>query len=181
MGQPNAITAAGELFDYGIQTEGSNIRCHVAPGTRNIFVFRTDLAVALLPGRYEVRPAFQAGVKGPTAKGYLVPWRDVPDIRRLKWESCRWWERFDLHQSTSAKGRQAVVVVIDLLRSGRFPLWISAEESERAELQLHGTDVLLWGRWKIQVKCDWKAGDPEEGGSGNLFLQIAERNPLKRR
>lgn len=173
-------TKPAELFDYGIQTEQSDIRCHVAPGTRSIFVFRTADAIALLPGSYELRDAFQNGIKGRTAQGYIIPWKDVPDIRRVRWRTYPWWEKFSQAQSTSEKGASAVWVASELLRSGRFPLWVAAAESERLDLQIRGTDILLWGRWKIQVKCDWKAGDRDEGGSGNLFFQIAERNPLKR-
>ena len=169
------------LFDYGIKTENSDIRCHVAPGTRCIFVFRTQAALGLPLSRYQLRDAFQTGVNGRTAQGYVVPWRDVPDIRRVRWVKVPWWERFNQKQTTSEKGKHAVWVVSELLQQGRIPLWVlSPYESEQTELQIKGTDLLLWARWRIQVKCDWLAGDVEDGGSGNLFLQVAERNPLRR-
>jgi len=177
MGQPSQV----KLFDYGIMLEDSDIRCHVAPGTRSAFVFQTASARSILPGHYRIQDAFQPGIAGRTAAGYLVPWRDIPDIRRIRWTSEPWWERFSENQTTSEKGASAVSVAQDLLRIGRMPLWTSvAGESQSSHLQIKGTDILLWGRWKIQVKCDWKAGDKGElgVGSGNLFLQIAERNPL---
>ena len=36
--------------------------------------------------------------------------------------------------------------------------------------------IVVNGKWRIQVKCDYDAGP---GGTGNLFLQTAECNPLK--
>ena len=41
-------TIAPSLVDHGIQTEDSDIRCHVAPGTQNIFVFQTAAAQAFI-------------------------------------------------------------------------------------------------------------------------------------
>jgi len=180
VGEPSI--AQPRLYDYGIQTENSDIRCHVAPGTRLIFVFQTASALALDLAKYKKVPAYQPGVQYPTAEGYLVPPSDIPDIRVLRWNSNGWWSGFDEKASTSDKGAKAVAVVSTLLRSGRFPLWLSvAQESGRLEVQRGGTDILLWGRWKIQVKCDFWAGKASDGsGTGNLFLQVAELNPLRR-
>lgn len=178
MGEP---VPAGCLFEYGIHLENSDIRCHVGPAARSIFVFRTALASALLPGKYRKAYAGQPGVEGPTGLGYLVPWRDVPDIRAVAWSSVPWWEWFDFHETTSEKGKKAVGVTAELMRLGRFPLWLdNGVESKDVSVQIRGTDMIIFGRWRIQVKCDWLAGDVKDGGSGNLFLQIAERNPLRR-
>jgi hypothetical protein len=177
MGQPS-VNHQPRLHDYGIQTEDSDIRCHVAPGTRSIFVFRTATVLSLLNGRHTEALAGQAGVSYPTGKGYLVSWRQVPDIRRIQWNSFPWWDRFKRDQTTSEKGAHAVWVCTELMRLGRFPLWVEAKESERAQVQLKGTDIVLWGRWKIQVKCDFYAGDGVSG-TGNLFIQTAELNPLR--
>jgi hypothetical protein len=66
------------------------------------------------------------------------------------------------------------------MKRGRFPFWLDATEDERQNVQILGTDILVFARKKVQVKCDYKAGDKPEG-SGNLFLQRAERNPLRHR
>lgn len=179
MGQPSL--GQPELFEHGIQTENADIRCHVAPKTRLVFVFRTAPLLDLDLEQYAVGWAGQPGVTYKTGKGYLVPFKDIPDLRILRWHSAPWWDAFSPDQLPQEKGRLAVDVASELLRDGRFPLWHGyAKDSDRLEVQHGGTDILLWGRWKIQVKCDYFAGPKDAGGTGNLFLQTAERNPLRR-
>ena len=114
--------------------------------------------------------------------GCPVPTEAFPDLRmRSKFTSRPWWEVFNPKQTTSQKGDNAVSVATELMRKGHFPLWGEGKPTSRIELEIHGTDVLLWGKWRIQVKCDYNAGKGEDGsGTGNIFLQTAERNPLKR-
>ena len=165
-----------ELFEYGIHTEKSDIRCHVAPFTRLIFVFRTAAALGLDLTKYPIRSAYQKGVSYRTSEGWLVPPQDIPDLRIIHWHSTPWWE--DFSEDDEHKGDKAVKVAADLLKAGRFPLWLHhAEDSQRVEVQKGGTDIMLWGKWRIQVKCDYRAGP---GGTGNLYLQKAELNPLQR-
>lgn len=174
--------AAPALFEYGIQTEDSDIRCHVAPATKLIFVFQTKSALSLDLSKYPLRPAYQPDVDYRTSEGWCVPWNDIPDIRMLRWHSIPWWDTFENLEKTTDKGIAASRVAEGLLLSGRFPLWpVNAKESLRLSVQKGGTDILLWGKWKIQVKCDFRAGPKELGGTGNIFLQKAEINPLKRR
>lgn len=171
-----------ELFEHGIFAENSDIRAHVAPGTRSVYVCRTQLLqdhIRLNPDKYRIVGAGQIGVAGQTSKGYAVVWSEIPDIRRIRWDSGRWWERFSQNDSTTTKGKKACGVVGDLLRLGRFPLWYvqPAVDSKVVSLQHKGTDLLLCDQWRIQVKCDWNAG---EGGTGNLYIETHERNPLRR-
>jgi hypothetical protein len=93
-----------------------------------------------------------------------------------------WWQRFREDQSSTEKGKHAVDVAIEALRAGKFPLWVyDARETEQTNLQIKGTDLMLTVQWKIQVKCDYWAGRGDDGqGTGNLYLQVAELNPLKR-
>lgn len=182
MGQPYLTHGQPSLFPHGIQTENSHIRCHVAPLTRKIFVFQTAVVLPLIwSGKYEKRTAGQAGVAYKTAEGYVIPTEDIPDLRTIYWAEAEWWERFDEGQSTSQKGKHAVDVVRGLLEIGRFPLWAIGYETKQVDLQIKGTDILVSGQWRIQVKCDYKAGKASDGtGTGNLFLQVAELNPLRR-
>ena len=169
-------TIAPSLVEHGIQTEDSDIRCHVAPGTRTIFVFRTAAALSIMEAAVE-RAASQPGVVGVTARGRVVQWHAIPGIRRLRWESVEWWTWFSRDQSTTEKGRNAVLVVQRLLGAGRFPIWCGyVGESLDVDIQISGTDLIVAGHWRIQVKCDYDAGP---GGTGNLFLQTAECNPLR--
>ena len=58
--------------------------------------------------------------------------------------------------------------------------WLDAAEDERENVQIQGTDILVFSRKRVQVKCDYRCGD-RPLGTGNVFLQRAERNPLKHR
>lgn len=165
------------LIEYGIHTEDSDIRAHCSPSTMKVYVYRTKAGLeALSKKEYKVKPAFQPGVSGPTATGWLVPPGDIPGLRTIPLGPT-WWKKFHKEDSTSNKGKAAVELVVELLKIGHFPLWISAGESSDSDVQIKGTDIVIFARKKIQVKCDWHAGDPSK--SGCLFLQQSERNPLK--
>jgi hypothetical protein len=122
-----------------------------------------------------LRPAFQSGVQGKTAEGWLVKIEWIEDVRRVRYQSWGKWEMFIPTLSTTDKGKLAVECVLSAMRLGRFPMWIDASEDDRENVQIHGTDILVFARKKVQVKCDYRAGE-----TGNLFLQRAERNPLRR-
>lgn len=189
MGQPSV--AQPFLYESGIQTENSDIRCHVSPVTRLAFIFRTAELLKLDLSKYREAFGYQPGVRGVTGKGRLVPLRDIPDLRVVQWWVEPWWAGWPPKDGgTSEKGSRAVDVASRLMHAGRFPVWFStAVDSARIEVQRGGTDILLWGKWRVQVKADYDAG-PKDGplvekypvcrGSGNLFIQTAERNPLKR-
>ncbi len=85
------------------------------------------------------------------------------------------WETFTPELTTSQKGKLAVRVVCYLMKVGRFPLWINAEESQDREVQISGADIVVCCNRRVQVKCDYYAGP--RPGTGNLFLQKAECNP----
>lgn len=171
-----------ELFDYGIHNEASNIRAHVAPASTTLFVFPTICAVQIMKN-YPKVPAFQQGVEGATAVGYLVPPKAIPYIRCLQIGTNR-LDGFVPNLSTTEKGDRAVKVVNDFLMGGRFPLWLEGAFVTDKEIQITGTDIVVQGKWKIEVKCDYWAstekGEPIAGCTGNLYLQILERNPLKK-
>lgn len=183
MGQPG-IAEQPRLYEHGIQTENSDIRCHVAPGTHCIFVFQTSAILELELTKYRKVYARQDGVSYRTSEGYIVPPGDIRDIRIFNGGSEPWWEAFDpdpLKETTTTKGKKAEAVVERMLRAGRFPLWPSnVKGSMRIEAQHAGIDILLHGMWRIQVKCDFWAGTKEKGGTGNLYFETAELNPLKR-
>lgn len=168
---------SAELFDSGIHTENSDIRAHVSVVGRCIYVFPTLNGIAAMEACEDVRSAGQPGVVGVTALGKVVPWRSIEGIRQLQFVSWPKWEEFREDMTTSQKGSLAVECVIASMRIGRFPFWLNATEDQRQNIQIKGTDIVVFCKKKIQVKCDWKAG---EGGTGNIYLQFSERNPLKR-
>lgn len=170
---------SAELFEHGIQNENSDVRAHVCPMAKTVYVFRTKFALPIMEKFREGR-ASQPGVNGQiTGVGRCVPVDAIPDVRKLAYRSRPWWDEFVPNLSTSVKGKLAIAVVIELLRLGRFPLWIyDGQESDSTKLQILGTDLLVYHKSRIQVKCDL-AGGVGIGCTGNLFLQTAERNPLR--
>lgn len=165
-----------DLVEYGIHTENSDIRAHVAVNAGRVYVFWTKFGVEVCKtGKYKLKEAYQPGVSYPTARGYLVPWYDIPGIVPIGARSIIEQQRFDENESTSVKGEKASRVVEWLLRAGWFPLPALPIVSDDIQIQRSGIDLIVRGSWRIQVKCDYRGG---EGGTGNLFLQIEERNPF---
>ena len=170
------------LFDFGIHNEASNIRAHVAVLARTLYVFPTLCAVRVMK-QYRTLEAFQPGVTGATAVGHCVPPDAIENIRKLRIAEARLSDfREDL--PTGAKGDKAVAIVEAYLKAGRFPLWIESEFIDSPAIQRTGTDLIVNSKWRIEVKCDFRASDargqPHERCTGSLYLQIAERNPLRK-
>lgn len=174
---------SAELFDYGIHNESSDIRAHVGMLTNRVYVFSTADGKRVFKEwkdrKEQSLPAYQLGVETPTAWGFAVPWNSIPNIKVVKFPR-EWAIDFSFTSLTTEKGRVAVDIVTKLLKQGSFPLWIEGIECQDREINISGTDIIVKGKWKIQVKCDAKCGHREYGGSGNLYLQICEANPLKR-
>lgn len=166
-----------ELIQYGIHTENSDIRAHVSPVNWAVYIFQTFAGVdAIQAHNPPLRTATQPGVTGATAEGWLVKLEWIDDLRRRQYYSWPHWAEFQPSLSTSRKGELAVKCVVDLMKIGRFPLWIDAGETDAENIQIAGTDIVLFCRKKIQVKCDYRSGH-KPNGTGNFFLQKAERNP----
>ena len=172
------------LVSYGIQNEQSDIRAHVCPHVRRVYVFPTQCGRDALPQGIET-PAHQNGVVGRTA---LVRWVPIKAIRHCASVglSDEVWQYVDfhLHDDLSTKGRKAVSLVAGMLKVGLFPLPLGGGEAQIIEpkhLQVRGQDIFVTiqkQQLRVQVKCDYKSGERRLGGTGNLCLQIAERNPL---
>jgi hypothetical protein len=178
VGQPSLDA---DLFEYGILTEASDIRAHVSVVNQTIYVFPTENGrAAVRTGKYRLVPAGQPGVDGATATGWIVPPDDIEDMRKLRYASWpQWCEFVRVKDDTTTKGSLAVRCVVDAMRLGRFPFWLHAAEDDRENVQIAGTDIVVFCRKRVQVKCDWAAGD-KPMGTGHLFLQKSERNPLKK-
>jgi hypothetical protein len=170
----------GDLYKYGIEEEQSDIRAHVSFRGRCVTVFRTEDILRLVTvNEYRHRPACQPGVNGPTAMGYLVPIVDVDPRYILTSEVCP-WDRFnDESLDLGQRGKNAVAVVKAAIKNNQFPMWVCGIVETDKEIDIQGTDIVVHARRRIQVKCDWLACPKENGGTGNLFIQTHERNPLK--
>lgn len=73
----------------------------------------------------------------------------------------------------------AVVCVRAAIVANKFPLWVCGKVNGDKELDIRGTDIIVSARRHIQVKYNAPAYLQEEGGTGNLFVQTHECNPLK--
>lgn len=165
------------LFEYGIYTESSDIRAHVSGVNKTLYVFPTHNGIeAIQKYTPPLVDAGQPGVIGRTASGWLVNLEWIKDIRTIKFFSWSGWNLYVPQMSTTEKGKLAVRCVVEVMKLGRFPFWLDASEDERQNVQIAGTDIVVFCKKKVQVKCDWRAGE-----TGNLFLQKAERNPLRMR
>jgi hypothetical protein len=166
---------APPLSQYGIHTEQSDIRAHVSVINQSVYVFPTSAGVAAVREHNPpIRSATQPGVMGSTAEGWLVRPEWINGLQIIKPKRIQ-WETFTPELTTSQKGKLAVRVVCYLMKVGRFPLWINAEESQDRDVQLSGADIVVCCKRRVQVKCDYYAGP--RPGTGNLFLQKAECNP----
>ena len=129
----------------------------------------------------QTRMAFQPGFQHPTAVGSIVKPESIDNLKSIPIADWR-FDGFTEDLSTSEKGNRAVLIVQDLLKAGAFPLWVEGEFIKDTQIQIKGTDVIVKGQWKIEVKCDFRASEkrrlPDPRCTGNLFLQTAECNPL---
>ena len=179
-------TNCNSLYNFGIQNEASDVRAHVCPLVQKIYVFPTEEGRKTLHrGQWKKRTAYQPGVNGATALGYLVPPFAIPRCIALEVRVCTWDAiGFDENDDTTDKGNKAVRLVRAMILNGLFPLpWKvnNLDVVEEKSVQIDGDDIIVTiGSFTthIQVKCDYRGGDKSLGGTGNLFLQIAERNPL---
>lgn len=169
------------LTDYGIQNENSDIRIHVCPTVRRVYLYETASVQDILEN-YPERPAYQVidGESVLTAKGRIVPVSAIPDCREIALPAAL-WQAYPIkdEDSTSRKGSQAVELVRAAISRRYIVLPISAAVITDVDMQIDGTDIMVMCRLRIQVKCDFKGGSKALGGTGNLYLQTAECNPLK--
>ena len=166
------------LHNYGILNEESDYRIHVCFKPGYAYIFRTEAGrFVCASGEFQTRKAFQPGVNGATANGYIVPPNKIPGCEQVKIPSDIMNKlRCAETESTSAKGDKAVLCAMSMLERGLFPLSIKTSFVKEEDIQRKGVDLIVISRTKIEVKCDYNGGT---GGTGNLYLQIAERNPLK--
>jgi len=171
-------SADNSLVVYGIEQEKSDLRVHVSVMGRCVYIYPTQNAIERIKAyKYPKGSAFTNGQK--TGLGYLVPPHDIPGVRTIDVpDEILAQINFDPRDNTSMKGNKAVSVVRTLLLRGLFPLDSVSEIVEEKDMQISGWDITVKLNFRIQVKCDWKCG-LGDGCTGNLFIQIAERNPNK--
>lgn len=183
MGKRTAAIGNTQLVEYGIYNEGSDIRAHVCVDAGRVYVFPTANAVKLVGIQdYPLVPTKTRvnGVHTITAKGYLVPPGDIEGCESIKIPKA-WMKKvaFSKDDSPTEKGEKAVKIVKGLIKRGMFPFHPDGKEVSDFNLQVEGLDVIVTMSARIQVKCDYQGGPRWHGGTGNLYLQTAECNPLR--
>lgn len=165
------------LHKYGIMNEESDYRIHVCFKPGRAYIFRTDAGRFVCEsGEFQTRKAYQSGVNGATANGYIVPPNKIPGCEGVKIPSDIISKINCIEtDSTSVKGDKAVLCAMTMLERGLFHISIKTSFINAKDIQRKGVDLIVVSRTKIEVKCDYNGGP---GGTGNLYLQIAERNPL---
>lgn len=165
------------LANYGIHTEQSHYRFHVCFKTGMAYIYKTQNGAQCCDNRFRKVSARQPGVSYATAEGYLVPPARIPGCREMKIPKA-FLDRVQCvpTDTTSEKGRKAVWVARMMFLRGMVPLSVSSEEVVAADMQLSGTDIIIKQNARVQVKCDFDGGS---AGTGYLFLQVAELNPLR--
>lgn len=166
------------LVEHGIQTEQSDIRAHVSVSDKTVYIFSTARALKVIDENdWKPRDVFSNvnGEQIKTAIGYLAP-VDILKPRKIHVPEVIDSAGFVVggYKTTSDKGRKAQRAIELMLERGLFPLPVSPQIVSNVEMQRSGYDLIVHGQWKIEVKCDWRIGE-----TGNVFLQIAESNPLK--
>lgn len=166
------------MFEFGILNEESDYRVHICFKEGCAYLFRTESGRrACQSGLFKKRQAFQQGVAGATAVGYIVPPTQIEGCKRVQVPTAIIQDVKCVEtDSTSAKGNKAVECVKRMFLLGLLPISIDTKFIEEKDLQIKGVDIVVIAKTKIEVKCDFNGGLK---GTGNLFLQIAERNPLK--
>jgi hypothetical protein len=110
----------------------------------------------------------------------LVPPQDIKECKGIVIPE-RWIQEvgFKKNDTPTEKGNKAIEIVMKLLKGGWFPLSLFPQVITDMDMQIEGTDLIVRAERRIQVKCDYDGGPKTYGGTGNLFLQIAECNPFQ--
>jgi hypothetical protein len=167
------------LVPYGIQTERSDLRAHVCILARALYVYPTRCGVACLSDpRWREVPAKTGALV--TAMGRLVPPTAINECMRVDIpDSLIVHANIQETQSTTEKGTRAMHLVAAMIRDALFPFPLDPTIITDTNMQFEGLDIVVATRVRIQVKLDFRGGERELGGTGNLFLQTAECNPTR--
>lgn len=169
------------LVPYGIQTDKSDYRAHVCPRDQAVYVFETSRMASFVGlNIFGKIPARQKGVQGVSGYGYTVPLKCVPwclgvEIPKDLQIPVERWETMD----TIGKGDSSVdtvkaMVERELIRFGR-PSEVHKVPKGSLDAQWLLGDLVVGLR--VEVKCDLPGGMM---GTGNLYIQTEEKNPLSK-
>jgi len=176
------MIANTRLVDYGIQSCESEYTVHVCPKSGKVYVFRTQIGQELARTHLYLEKSVWTKLPGnkrcETAKGYPVPWNHFAGIRfyDIPDDLLRTHGKLE-KASTSQKGGWAEQVFQKMCEHGLIDHDTTSATVDDLDRQIRGIDVEVQAP-TYQVKYDGPGGHKEFGGTGNLFLQTQECNPL---
>lgn len=181
--QVKPVSGNTRLVSASILDEESDFRVHVGYKAQHIYVFSTldgKKAYERADGILPLKSGSQPGVGGKTFEGYPVPIGFIDDVQSIL-IPIDIYQKFPIYRelTTTERGLRATCIVFEMLKRQLIKLPIVVNVIDDKDLQIRGTDIIVSSKLKIQVKCDYLAGERGFGGSGNLFLQKAECNPRK--
>jgi hypothetical protein len=164
------------LIEYGIQTEESDYRLHIAFAHARAYFFPTGSGKrAIAQGLGKPFMASQPGVSFTTGVGRKVQWQEIEDCIEIQfpptWLADVRCKRTD---STSEKGRKAIIIAKKIILNGMLSIPLQSREITEKQIQVKGKDLIVTGQASIEVKCDYFAA------KNGICLQTAECNPLGR-
>lgn len=170
-----------QLIEHGIMQDESDYRVHVGFKVGRLYIFPTESGKkAVQSGRYPTTNAGQPGVNFITSEAVKVPWHEIKGCEEVEIPSALLWAaKCKRSEDTSAKGKKALCIVKMMQQAGLLPIPFAVTEVREASMQIAGVD-LATRPITIQVKCDFNCGAKEEGGTGNLYIETHECNPLGR-
>lgn len=161
-------------YNHGIHDEQSDYRIHVCFGEGYVYFFRTiDGHNACQSGKFRMVEGRQSGVSFATSTGYVVPPSAIENLRIKIPDYIMDSLKPNKNDDTSINGRKAEKCVMAMIQDGHILIPNQPYPVTEKSKQLAGIDIEIYSR--IQVKCDYSGGID---GTGNLFLQISESNPL---
>ncbi len=80
--------------------------------------------------------------------------------------------------SLSQKGAMAEYICQEMIEQGLIPIQINIKQVNKKKWQIKGLDLISEKPITIQVKCDYRGGNLDVGGTGYLYIQTHERNPF---
>jgi len=177
-----------DMIAYGIQNEESDLRVHVCPLIKRVYIFPTEEGrKAIKNNDFELVQGYQQNYNEATSEGYLGSPDKIKKCAEVKIRNIAWKHvKFNENEDTSQKGEKATRLVKNMLINGLLPLPLESKIIKNKDLQLKGTDILIkknalkHDKLLLQIKCDYKGGRKELGGTGHLFLQTAEKNPFNK-
>jgi hypothetical protein len=163
----------------GGQCEDIDYHIHVSYTTQRVYVFSTKIGRWLIHlWRQREKPKTVRIGDLERARGYAIPISYFPCHASV----CipqKIYSKYHIgyEMSTGRKGQLAMEIVVAMLKRNLIPLPVRVKVVRDKRTQIKGTDLIVRSCYRLQVKCDYPAGEEEYGGTGNLFLQTEECNP----